>query len=119
MRGCWDRFEKKGHFQSETRGEKEQKFENVWVSALAFGEGNGNPLRYSCLGNPMDRGAGGTIVHGVRRVTHNLMTKPPLPLYYNHFWRLWYVSLFKRENSQFLSSDVMHIFHTVKYDLWR
>ena len=22
------------------------------------GEGNGNPLRYSCLGNPMDRGPG-------------------------------------------------------------
>ena len=21
------------------------------------GEGNGNPIRYSCLGNPMDRGA--------------------------------------------------------------
>ena len=27
------------------------------------GEGNGNPLQYSCLGNPMDRGAWGTIVH--------------------------------------------------------
>ena len=23
------------------------------------GEGNGNPLQYSCLENPMDRGAGG------------------------------------------------------------
>ena len=23
------------------------------------GEGNGNPLQYSCLGNPMDSGAGG------------------------------------------------------------
>ena len=23
------------------------------------GEGNGNPLQYSCLGNPMDRGAHG------------------------------------------------------------
>ena len=23
-----------------------------------FGEGNGNPLQYSCLENPMDRGAG-------------------------------------------------------------
>jgi len=22
-----------------------------------FGEGNGNPLKYSCLENPMDRGA--------------------------------------------------------------
>ena len=29
------------------------------------GEGNGNPLQYSCLGNPMDRGAGWAMVHGV------------------------------------------------------
>ena len=29
------------------------------------GEGNGNPLQYSCLENPMDRGAWGAIVHGV------------------------------------------------------
>ena len=29
------------------------------------GEGNGNPLQYSCLENPMDRGAWQTTVHGV------------------------------------------------------
>ena len=29
------------------------------------GEGNGNPLQYSCLGNPMDRGAWWATVHGV------------------------------------------------------
>ena len=29
------------------------------------GEGNGNPLQYSCLGNPMDRAAWCTTVHGV------------------------------------------------------
>ena len=29
--------------------------------------GNGNPLRYSCLGNPMDRGAWWTTVHGVAK----------------------------------------------------
>ena len=28
------------------------------------GEGNGNPLQYSCLGNPMDRGAWRATVHG-------------------------------------------------------
>ena len=28
-----------------------------WVKPLPPGEGNGNPLQYSCLGNPMDRGA--------------------------------------------------------------
>ena len=31
------------------------------------GEGNGNPLQYSCLGNPMDREAWWAIVHGVAR----------------------------------------------------
>ena len=31
------------------------------------GEENGNPLQYSCLGNPMDRGAWQVKVHGVTR----------------------------------------------------
>ena len=34
-------------------------------------EGNGNPLQYSCLRNPMDRGAWWAIVHGITRVWHN------------------------------------------------
>ena len=29
------------------------------------GEGNGNPLQYSCLENPMDRGTWWTTVHRV------------------------------------------------------
>ena len=39
------------------------------------GEGNGNPYQYSCLGNPMDRGAWQATVHGVSRVGHDLVTK--------------------------------------------
>ena len=31
------------------------------------GEGNGNAFQYSCLGNPMDRGAWGAIVHRVAK----------------------------------------------------
>ena len=31
------------------------------------GEGNGNPLQYSCLGNHMDRGAWWAVVHGVAK----------------------------------------------------
>ena len=31
------------------------------------GEGNGNPLQYSCLGNPVDRGAWQATVHGVAK----------------------------------------------------
>ena len=30
-------------------------------------EGNGNPLQYSCLENPMDRGAWWATVHGVTK----------------------------------------------------
>ena len=33
----------------------------------SLGEGIGNPLQYSCLGNPMDRGAWWVIVHGVSK----------------------------------------------------
>ena len=32
---------------------------------LLFGEGNGTPLQYSCLENPMDGGAWKAAVHGV------------------------------------------------------
>ena len=42
-------------------------------------QGNGNPLQYSCLENPMDRGAWQATVHGVARVRHDLATKPPWP----------------------------------------
>ena len=34
---------------------------------LHWGEGNGNPLQYSCLGSPMDGGAWWAAVHGVAK----------------------------------------------------
>ena len=37
------------------------------VSGRSPGEGNGNPLPYSCLGNPMDKGAWQATVHGVAK----------------------------------------------------
>ena len=36
------------------------------------GGGNGNPLQYSCLDNPMDRGAWWAIVHGVVKSTSQI-----------------------------------------------
>ena len=36
-------------------------------SGRSSGEGNGNSLQYSCLGNPMDRGVWWTTVHGVTK----------------------------------------------------
>ena len=35
------------------------------MSQTCSGEGNGTPLQYSCLENPMDRGAWWVVVHGV------------------------------------------------------
>ena len=37
-------------------------------SGRSPGEGNGNPLQYSCLENPMDRGSGGLQSMGSQRV---------------------------------------------------
>ena len=36
-------------------------------SGRSPGEGNGNPLQYSCLDNPMDRGTWHATVHGVTK----------------------------------------------------
>ncbi|XDC64506.1 hypothetical protein R6Z07M_015688 [Ovis aries] len=51
------------------------------------GEGNGNPLQYSCLENPMDRGAWLGAVHGFERVGHNLATKLPPQLIHVEVWQ--------------------------------
>ena len=51
-------------------------------SGRSSGEGNGNPLQYAWLENPMDRGAWQTIVHGVAKVRHDLATEPSPPSYY-------------------------------------
>ena len=37
------------------------------TTILNLGEGNGNPLQYSCLENPMDGGAWWTAVHGLSK----------------------------------------------------
>ena len=40
-------------------------------SGRSHGEGNGNPLQYSCLENPMDRGPGGLQSIGTQRAGHD------------------------------------------------
>ena len=38
---------------------------SIPASGRSSGEGNGNPLWYSCLGDPMDRGTWWATVYGV------------------------------------------------------
>ena len=42
-------------------------------SGRSPGEGNGNPLQYSRLENPTDRGAWQATVHGIGRFGHDLV----------------------------------------------
>ena len=44
-------------------------------SGRSSGEGNGNPLQYSRLENPMDRGAWQSTVHGIAKASDTIETK--------------------------------------------
>ena len=48
------------------------------------GKGNGNPLQYSCLENPMNRGAWQAIVREVQRVGHNWVTNTTTAPCFSH-----------------------------------
>ena len=52
-----------------------------WVGKIP-GEGNGNPLQYSCLETSIGRGAWQATVHGLTRVRRDLTTQPPHQLSY-------------------------------------
>ena len=47
-------------------------------SGRSPGEGNGNPLQYSYLENPMDRGTWQATVYGVAKVRQDFATKQPM-----------------------------------------
>ena len=97
-------------------------------SGRSPGEGNGNPLQYSCLENPMDRGSGGLQSTGSQRVRHDWATS-----FHFTFGRLepqgslsvaggiWgQNSLFLRDLSLFflrLSAVWMRLTHTVESHL--
>ena len=52
----------------------------TWVQSLGWedspGGGHSNPLQYSCLENPMDRGAWQATVHGVTKSRRHLSVSP-------------------------------------------
>ena len=67
----------KGGFPSSSAGKEStcNAGDLGWIPALGRppGEGNGNPLQYSCLEKSTDRGAWWTTVHGVTKSQHNLV----------------------------------------------
>ena len=50
-----------------SRAQASESNKTVFLMEELTGEGNGNPLQYSCLGNPMDGGVGRATVLGVAR----------------------------------------------------
>ena len=59
-------------------------------SGRSSGEGNGNPLQYSCLENPMDREAWQAIFHGIARGGYDLVIKPPPPWFNSWVGKIWW-----------------------------
>ena len=74
--------------------------QKTWVRSLgqedALEKGNGNPFQYSCLGNPMDRGAWQATVHGVVKESDRT-EQLTLPLFFPHWFTedpsLWWALL--------------------------
>ena len=72
-------MEKINKIKKKTLSPNDSKNENI-RNFITSGEGNGNPLQYSCLGNPMDRGALRVTILGVAKESdtteqlHNNMT---------------------------------------------
>ena len=58
-------------------GKNPPAIQEIPGSGRSSGVGNGNPLRYSCLGNPMDRGVWRAIAHGVPKSQTRLSRPQP------------------------------------------
>ena len=81
-------------------------------SGRSPGEGNGNPLQYSCLENPMDRGAWQATVYVVikewdtteqlKQQMIKIVSQPSLSVSIKYHWAKWIIS----NNDHF--RDIMH-----------
>ena len=71
----WARLPTQRGFPGDSEGKEFTCNAGDWGSILGLGrlpgERHGNPLQYSCLENPMGRGAWWVIVHGLHRVGLN------------------------------------------------
>ena len=64
-------------------------------SGRSSGGGNGNPVQYSRLENPLDRGAWRATVHGVAKNQHDLAIKQQQYDQNPHFWKVNFGIQFK------------------------
>ena len=64
---CFHRFTKHSSWARNHMALKTSFYYLVSYSIRSIGEGNGTPHQYSCLENPMDRGACWAAVHGVAK----------------------------------------------------
>ena len=73
------------------------------------GEGDGNPLQYSCLGYSMGRGAWRATVYGIERVRHNQVTNSfsfHIGIYLCSFYILFHYRLLQYTEYSFLCYTV-------------
>ena len=82
----------------ETTIQMEISLTNINVSQLLLilGEGNGNPLQYFCLGNPMDREAWQAIDQGVAN-SQTQLSNQTATINKNSFFRVFPSLLFLRK----------------------
>ena len=80
------------------------------------GEGNGNPLQYSCLENPMDGGAWWATVHGVAKSRTRWATSLSLSYYNKNEKCVEYLLTYKNLPGLLLSENVNK--QTFEKDVW-
>ena len=93
----------------------------VWFLGWRFpGEGNGYPLQYSCLENPMDRGAWWVTVHGVTKSwTTEWLTFIGLPFLIIWKFLFQFASQFQNNFYWFHGSFLVLLFHkSINFFYW-
>ena len=99
-----------GHNWSDLAAAEQNVIGRTWISSLVvyrilfhykecqiyiyIGEGNGNPLQYSCLENSMDRGAWQGMVHGLQRAGHDWTTNTHTHTHTHNFYLFIYFWLY-------------------------
>ena len=76
------------------------------------GEGNGNPFKYSCLENPMDRGAWWAAVHGAAKSQRQLSNSHSKPALVQLCWNQPYLLNVSDTQRPILGSECLLILFT-------